>query len=107
MPFHVLEAAYDLVRSVREPLAAVHRQHAPLADQLVRAVQSIPLNIAEGSALTRKSAAHHYRIAAGSTREVEAALRTAECLGFLDDTAIAPALVLCDLLRAMLWRLTH
>ena len=107
MAFHALDAALDLVRAVRAPLAVVRSAHAPLGDQLVRAAESIPLNIAEGSALGRKSAAHSYRIAFGSTREVEAALRTAECLGFVDEAAIAPALALCDRLGAMLWRLTH
>ena len=107
MSFHVLDAAYDLLRAVRTPLATVKAASGPLANQLTRAVSAVPLNIAEGSAHKEKSRAHHYRIAHGSTREVEAALRTAVCLGFLDDADIAPSLVLCDRLRAMLWRLTR
>src|SRR5687768_7490478 len=107
MSFHALDAAYELLRAVRAPLATVKAAHGPLGDQLIRAVESVPLNIAEGSALARKSAQHSYRIALGSTREVEAALRTAECLGFLDATDIEPAVALCDRLRAMLWRLTR
>ena len=107
MSFHALDAAYDLLRAVRAPLATVKAAHAPLADQLIRAVESVPLNIAEGSAYTAKSRANSYRIAHGSTREVEAALRTAVCLGVLEDADVAPALALCDRLRAMLWRLTR
>jgi four helix bundle protein len=67
----------------------------------------VPLNIAEGSAYKAKSRTHSYRIEHGSTREVEAALRTAVCLRFLEDADVAPALALCDRLRAMLWRLTR
>ena len=107
MAFHVLDASYALLRAVRVPLATVKAAHGPLGDQLIRAVESVPLNIAEGSAYKAKSRAHSYRIAHGSTREVEAALRTAVCLGFLDDADIAPSLVLCDRLRDMLWRLTR
>ena len=107
MAFHALEAALDLVRAVRAPHRTVRDQHAPLADQLLRAAQSVPLNVAEGSALSRGRARNHYRIAAGSAREVEAALRTALALEFLDDAAVADALRLCDRLGAMLWRLTH
>jgi four helix bundle protein len=81
----------------------VKAAHAPLATQLLRAAHSVPLNIAEGSALTAKSKANSYRIAHGSLREVEAALRTAE----LAAADIAAPLALCDRLRAMLWRLTR
>ena len=78
-----------------------------IEDEVMCDTCNVPLNIAEGSALTRKSAQHSYRIALGSTREVEAALRTAECLGFLGAADIAEAVALCDRLRAMLWRLTR
>ena len=105
--FHTLDVAYDLMRAVRAPLAALKRQHAPLANQLLRAAHSVPLNIAEGSALTTKSKTHSYRVAHGSLREVEAALRTGELLGFLAADDIAACLALTDRLRAMLWRLTH
>ena len=107
MSFHALDAALDLVRAVRVPHRTIRGRHAPLADQLLRAVECVPLNIAEGSRLTAASATHHYRIAAGSAREVDAALRTALALEFLDEAAIADALRLCDRLGAMLWRLTH
>ena len=107
MSFHVLDASYELLRAVRVPLATVKAAHGPLGDQLIRAVESVPLNIAEASALTAKSAQHSYRIALGSTREVEAALRTAECLGFVGAADIAEAVALCDRIRAMLWRLTR
>jgi four helix bundle protein len=62
LSFHVLDAAYDLLRAVRTPLATVKAENGPLADQLTRAVSSVPLNIAEGSAHKAKSRAHYYRI---------------------------------------------
>ena len=107
MSFHVLDAAYDLLRAVRTPLATVKAANGPLGDQLIRAVSSVPLNIAEGSAHKAKSRAHHYRIAHGSAREVEAALRTAEALRYVDMADIATALHYADRLHALLYMLIH
>ena len=44
---------------------------------------------------------------AGSTREVEAVLRVAEALGYVDVAEIAGALAIADRLNAMLYRLRH
>ena len=46
-------------------------------------------------------------MAAGSADEVVASLRVAEAFGHLKGQATAEALVLCDRVLAMLWRLTH
>lgn len=49
------------------------RANASLKDQLVRASQSVVLNIAEGAGLTGDARRRHYRIALGSAAEVGAA----------------------------------
>ena len=49
------------------------RVNASLRDQLVRAAQSVVLNIAEGSGLSGDARKRHYRIALGSAAEVGAA----------------------------------
>ena len=52
-----------------------HQGHADLADQLRRAAQSQPLNIAEGAGRTsRPDIAKHYTIARGSAMECAAIL---------------------------------
>jgi len=105
--FDALNVSYDLVRCVQPLIRRVAARDRSLADQLRRAVASPALNIAEGSRLCDRSRANHYRIAAGSTREVEAALRVAEALGYIDVAEIAGALALTDRLSAMLYRLRH
>ena len=55
--------------------AGLPRGHAAIADQLRRASQSIPLNIAEGCGRPRgPDAARHHGIARGSALECAAAL---------------------------------
>ena len=52
--------------------AAIPPQRKHLRDQLVRAADSVVLNIAEGTGLTSDARRNHYRIALGSTCEVAA-----------------------------------
>ena len=47
---------------------------ANLKDQAIRAADSVTLNIAEGTCRSKKSRAHHYRIAQGSAAELCACL---------------------------------
>ena len=49
-------------------------RHADLADQALRASQSVVLNIAEGSARQGAASKNHFRIALGSAAEVCAVL---------------------------------
>jgi four helix bundle protein len=67
----------------------------------------VPLNIAEAPRSRRRARRTAIRVAHGGLREVEAALRTGELLGFLGADDIAACLALTDRMRAMLRRLTH
>ena len=107
MAFQVLEAAQRMVRELKPVVEAVGRKDKPLADQLRRAATSVPLNIAEGKGRSGNDRLHHFRVAAGSAREVQAALQVAEGWGHLEAAAAAPALTEADRVLAMLWRLTH
>jgi four helix bundle protein len=53
-----------------------HRKH--LRDQLVRAADSVVLNIAEGSGQAGDARRNHYRIAMGSAAEVAAVIDLAD-----------------------------
>ena len=67
----------DCYRLAVEVVGSVESQrlgNANLADQALRAAQSMVLNIAEGCGRTGKSRTHHYRIARGSAAELCAAL---------------------------------
>jgi four helix bundle protein len=107
MAFQVQEAAEAMVRELRPLVAAVGRADRSLGDQLRRAATSVPLNIAEGNGRAGGDRQHHFRVAAGSAREVRAALAVAEAWGYLARAACAGALAEADRVLAMLWRLTH
>jgi four helix bundle protein len=107
MPFDAFDVSLDMIRSLREPLAAVAERDPALAQQLRRAAASVPLNLSEGRRRNGRDRLHLWRIAAGSADEVVASLRVAEAWGHVDGSSIAPALTLCDRVLAMLWRLTR
>ena len=104
--FQVLEVAHSLIPLLREPLERLARRDRSLADQLYRAVSSVPLNIAEGNRRSGKDRLHLWRVAAGSADEVRTALRVAVGWGHVGADDVAPALESCDRVLAMLWRLT-
>ena len=104
--FQVLEVAHLLVDALCEPVTALSRRNRSLADQLLRAASSVPLNIAEGNRRVGKDRLHIWRQAAGSADEVRAALRVAISWRHLRTAEVAPALECCDRVLAMLYRLT-
>jgi four helix bundle protein len=107
MTFQVLEVALELVAALRAPVAAIAVRDADLARQLRRAAASVPLNIGEGNQRRGGDRIHHFRIAAGSAAETTTALRVALAWGYTDAASLDSALLLCDRVRAMLWRLTR
>ena len=81
------------------------RTSADLADQARRAAASVPLNLAEGAGRAGKDRVYHFRIAYGSLKEVDTAVRL-----LIDIGAVAPregweAMALLDRIGALIWRL--
>ena len=107
MGFQVQEAAEAMVRELAQVAPVVARADRALGDQLRRAASSVPLNIAEANGRAGGDRHHHFRVAAGSAREVRSALGIAEAWGYLKPGAAAGALAEADRVLAMLWRLTH
>jgi four helix bundle protein len=105
--FEAFDVSLELVHAVRGLITAIAQHDPDLARQLKRATSSVPLNVSEGNGRCGGDRLHLWRVAAGSAREVAAALRVAEAWGHADAAAIAPAQALCDRVVAMLWRLTH
>jgi four helix bundle protein len=105
--FIALEIALELATAVAAPLARVRAADADLADQLRTAVQSVALNLAEGSGRDGKDRRKHFRYAHGSLLEARTALRLAALWGYLDAARYADAERLADRLAGMLWRLTR
>ena len=73
----------DLVRRVSPYLPVLRARSTALADQLERALISIPLNVAEGAYSRGRNRQARYHSAAGSAREALACFETAEALGWL------------------------
>ncbi|HZP21455.1 MAG TPA: four helix bundle protein [Bauldia sp.] len=74
-----------------------------LTSQLLRAVASVPANIAEGhTRATRKDFAHFVSIARGSLAETETLLLLAIRVGLLAPQHASPVLGLCDQLGRQL-----
>lgn len=104
----VYEKSLELVRLVHAlVLPTLRRADRSLADQLSRAVSSIPLNVAEGSAQRGKRKGNQFSIALGSNREVDACLDVAVAIGVLDRRAIKNVYALSDETQAMLYVLSR
>jgi four helix bundle protein len=78
-----------------------------LTDQTVRAVTSVPLNLAEGAGRRGRDRVHHWRIACGSALEARTALEMLVATGSVDVEAAATADALLDRVAAMAWRSVH
>jgi four helix bundle protein len=78
-----------------------------LTDQAVRAVTSVPLNLAEGAGRRGRDRLHHWRIAYGSALEARTALELLVATGCVDVDAAATAEALLDRVAAMAWRLVR
>jgi four helix bundle protein len=107
MSFDAYDRSVDLLRTLAPLITSVAAADPSLADQLRRAAQSVPLNVAEARRRTGRDRANRYRIALGSAAEVAACLDVAMALGYLDDARVADALALIDRVRAMTFRLSR
>lgn len=82
----VLEAALQFAVAVHEHIDVLDVTRAPrIRAQLLRAVDSVPANIAEGARGSRAQFANHLRIARGSADEVGVHLRIARDAGALSE----------------------
>ncbi len=99
------ELALSVATMVFGMVGGVPRGCADLAEQARRAVASVPLNLAEGAGRAGKDRAYHFRIAYGSVKEVESAVRLLVAVGAIESQTGDEALGQLDRLGAMTWRL--
>jgi four helix bundle protein len=83
MSLEIYPVVLDLVRRLA-PVVRVLRGRSPaLANQMERALISIPLNVAEGAYSRGRNRHTRYQSALASARETLACLETAEAMGFI------------------------
>ena len=102
--FDAFDAALAVVVVVRPAVEKLKTLDPKLADELKRAATSIALNTAEGSGRSGRSGPHHFDIAYGSKREVEAATLIAQAWGYLTQKETKAILDRTDRVGALLWR---
>ncbi|KAB2892379.1 MAG: four helix bundle protein, partial [Kofleriaceae bacterium] len=95
----------QLIRLVRPLVERIAKHDRDLADQIRRAMNSIPLNLSEGRKSRGGNQTRLYSYACGSNDEVRAGLESALAWEWIEEAEEALALV--DRLAAMTWRLTH
>ena len=102
----VYKAALDFVSFAHGTVKRMPGGRRGLDDQLMRAVTSMPLNIAEGAGeFSAKEKARFYRIARRSATESAAALDVCARLGLLPESAVAPGRELLRRILAMLTKM--
>jgi len=107
MSLKVAEVAYVVVTELRPFLPRIKRCDRALADQLLRAANSMVLNIGEAEysdAGTRRS---RFFTAAGSANETRSALRLAAAWGYVTAKQLEVTMLRLGEVQAMLWKLSH
>lgn len=103
----VYQHSIEFLALTMDVIAALPRGHAELADQLLRAAQSQPRNIAEGAGRrTAIDQARFYTHARGSAMEAAAALDTLRVMRLIDDGRYTRGIELLEGIVAMLTKMT-
>ena len=103
----VYQRSIEFLALVMEVIAELPKGHAELADQLLRAAQSQPRNIAEGAGRrTGADQARFYAHARGSAMEAAAALDTMRVMRLVSSSRYDRGIDLLEGVVAMLTKMT-
>ena len=83
MSLNIYPVVLELVRRISPMIGVLRARSSALAEQLERALVSIPLNVAEGAYSRGRNRQARFQSAAASARETLACLETAEAMGFV------------------------
>jgi four helix bundle protein len=103
----VVDSAVDVVRDIADSIRGVRGRHGDLVNQLMRASESVALNLAEGAGRAGRDKAYHYGVAYASAGEAVTALRLLAAYRVLDPLSASNLQGRLDQIRAMTWRLIH
>ena len=90
MALEIYPVAIEMIRALRPVMERIAKRDSNLADQVRRAVTSVPLNLHEGAYAQGGNGRARFFTALGSAAEVRACLDVAEALGYVE--SIDPAL---------------
>jgi four helix bundle protein len=90
MSLLIYPVTLDVVRGVRPLIQQIKREDPNLADQLRRAVTSVPLNVSEGAYSQGRNCRARFFNALGSAAEVRSCLDVGEAMEYVE--AISPRL---------------
>ena len=107
MPFHALETSLSVLDELSSLEGKIRQRRKSLADEIVRAAESVALNVSEGRQRVGLDRPDFYRRAAGSAAELTTALRIATARGYITRADYAAVDAPLDRVRAMLWKLSH
>ena len=107
MALHVATVSIELIQLLCPLVERIRRRDRSLADQLIRAANSIALNVAEADYSQGGNVCARFHSAAGSASETRMALRVAVAWGYVTPQDAEDAERHLDRVIAMLWKLTH
>ncbi len=102
----VYQRSIEFLAVALEIIADLPKGHSELADQLLRAAQSQPRNIAEGAGRRTVEQARFYTHARGSAMEAAAALDTMRVMKLMTESNYTRGLELLEAIVAMLTKMT-
>ncbi len=100
-------ATLDLIAELKALMPAVRKHDRDLARQLLRAANSIALNLSEAQKNDAGTGRARYASGAGSANETRMAVRVALAWGYFAPARAEIALKLLDRIVAMLWKLSR
>ena len=85
MALRIYDFVLELVRALKPVIERIATKDPNLADQLRRALTSVPLNLSEGAYSHGRNTRARFHNALGSVAEVRACVDVAEALGYVSD----------------------
>ena len=107
MTYELEELSLELIEALVPLMPRIKRADRSLADQLLRAANSMVLNIGEAQYSDPGNSRARFSTAAGSANETRSALRLATTWGHLSAAQVERSHRLLDEVMAMLWRLSR
>ena len=102
-----LEVALQASALIMRLVGSVPNAYKTIANQIIRSSSSFALNLSEGSGRFGRDRLHFWRVAYGSGKKTQTALRLLVMAQVVNEKRATKALQLLDRALAMTWRLMN